>query len=126
MLRFLNNKRAQAPLGEYLLVLLLVATVITAMSLYFRRLLQAKIRDAGQAVFVTVNDYAGGYYNNLYDNLYYAYDPYYLNATTIREIDSERTTKIKGGGSTGVFTQSINETTKSQIKSITAPPVEAK
>lgn len=54
-----------------------------------------------------------------------AYDPYYLNQSTLARRTGNDQASLLGGGSTGIFQKSINEISSSNVLSITAPPKDA-
>ena len=46
MLRYLKTNKAQAVIGEYVLVFFLAIGMVTAMTIYFKRAVQARIHGA--------------------------------------------------------------------------------
>lgn len=121
MLRYLKNRRAQAVMGEYMLVIFLVLAVIVGMTIYFKRAVQARIHDARDYMVREVRTRTEGEFGG---NLYKEYEPYYSNvmAFVIRDVD--HTTNILLGESSGIFVKTINEVTRVQAISQTAPPKE--
>ena len=119
MLRVLKNKNAQAVMGEYVLVIFLVMAVLTAMTVYFRRALQARIHDARDYMIGEVRVRTAGVYNG---NLYKEYEPYYGNtaARVFRSMDDE--IRVLPGGSSGIFQKIYDGTVSVQVNSETAPP----
>ena len=119
MLRTLKNKNAQAVMGEYVLVIFLVMAVLTAMTVYFRRAVQARIHDARDYMVTEVRARTTGVFNG---NLYREYEPYYGNtsARVFRSTDYEA--RVLPGGSSGIFQKDYNETVSVQVNSETAPP----
>ena len=83
MLTKLKDKQAQATTSEYLLVLGIVVTAMITMTVYARRAIQAKIRDADLAMTATAINRTGNHFKG---NWYLYYEPYYFNtsATTTR------------------------------------------
>ncbi|HBR15931.1 MAG TPA: hypothetical protein DD723_10425 [Candidatus Omnitrophica bacterium] len=116
MLKFLKNKKAQVVMGEYLLVFFLVVGMMTAMTIYFRRSIQARTRDARNYMIDTVKERTQGYYDG---NFYYEYEPYYLSTDSGVERTSSTQSELGEGG---VFKQTIDETLSVNTKSETAPP----
>lgn len=110
-------------MGEYVLVFLLVMGMITAMTVYFKRAVQARIYDARKSMMRTVANLAGDYYNNVF--LQREYEPYYGNtvSTVIRQ--ESTTTNLLPGATTGIFRKTVNEITAVQTESQTAAPREA-
>ncbi len=124
MLKDLRNERAQAFASEYVLTFFLITGVMTSMTVYFKRAMQARIYDARNEMLnmvtsrVTSADAIG--------NLYIEYEPYYANtsSTIFREIDNQ--TQLFSGGVTGVFSKTLDERTVVATNSVTAPPKDAK
>ena len=126
MLRNLRSKRAQVLSGEYLMVLVLAISVITAMTIYFRRTLQARLYDANKYMFATVADRLDNYYNQEFiSNIYTSYEPYYANTAAVVTRNIIDTSELTFGGSTGIFRKIYNQTTSVQQFSETAPPLNA-
>lgn len=119
MLRNLNNRRAQAVLGEYLLVIFMVLGVITAMTVYFKRAVQARLHDARDYMVNDVRQRTAGSYDG---ELYLHYEPYYTNTDAIVTRDTTHTTRILPGASSGIFTKVYDESTSVVVTSETAPP----
>jgi len=119
MLRHINNMRAQAVVGEYALVIFLVLGVITAMTVYFKRGIQARIHGARDYMINDVRARTAGSYGG---DLYLEYEPYYTNtdATVTRNI--RHTTSLLPGASSGIFQKTIDESTSVEVSSETAPP----
>ena len=119
MLKNLSNRQAQAVMGEYVLVIFMVLAVIVAMTVYFKRAVQARLHDARDYMVNDVRQRTAGSYDG---ELYLHYEPYYTNtiATVVR--DASSTTRILPGASSGIFRKVIDETTSVQVNSETAPP----
>ena len=120
MIFSLKKTKAQA-LGEYAITIALVITVMITMTIFLRRALQARIKDARD----TMVDMARSASDS---PIPYAYEPYYANqiSETTREINDQ--TKLLPGGSkgrTGIFIKNFDETTTSNAESIQAPPKDA-
>src|SRR3989338_9576767 len=75
---FLLNK-AQAVMGEYVLVFFLAIGMATAMTIYFKRGVQARIFDARNAMLNIVVNRTAGYYTG---NIQIGYEPYYGNTVS--------------------------------------------
>ncbi|MCA9398114.1 MAG: hypothetical protein KC618_00065 [Candidatus Omnitrophica bacterium] len=121
MFRSLKNKKAQAVSGEYVLLFFLVIGMMTAMSIYFRRTIQARIYDANGTMFNIVKDRTTGL--NIVGNLYTEYEPYYANTQSIVERNTATTEELFQGGGAKV---SYDEETIMRTNSVTAPPKDAK
>jgi len=122
MFKHLKAKKAQASTAEYALTFFLVVGVMIAMTIYVRRALQARIRDARIYAVNSVETQVGDRYNG---SLYLGYDPYYQNteSTTLRR--ATLTKQLSKGGRTGLFKKTYNEYREMEIFSNTAPPKEA-
>ena len=123
MLRCLKNNNAQAVMGEYVLVFLLVMGMITAMTVYFKRTLQARMFDARNSMMITVANRAGDYYDNVF--LQREYEPYYGSTDSMVMRQENAGINLLPGGTTGIFRKTVNETTAVRTESQTAAPREA-
>ncbi|MCK5260181.1 MAG: hypothetical protein KAJ70_03885 [Candidatus Omnitrophica bacterium] len=121
MLKALKNTKAQAVTEEYTIVIFMVMAVLTVMTVYFKRVVQARIHDARDYMVTEVRARTDGIYTG---NLYREYEPYYGNTsgTVSRATDSE--TMVQPGASSGIFRKVYNERTSVWIHSETAPPRE--
>ncbi len=119
MLKYLNNKRAQAVMGEYVLVIFLVIASMVAMTIFFKRAVQARIHDARDYMVGEVRERTRAVFDG---NLYKEYEPYYGNTDAIVVRDSAQTSKLWGGGSSGVYRKDVNEAIQVRVLSETAPP----
>jgi hypothetical protein len=115
------NRRGQSISGEYLLTLFIVVAMMTAMVVYFRRAIQARVHDAQGYMFEEIAERAKDHYNEL---LYGEYEPYYTE--TVSEIirQSEIKQSLRPGGTSGRYRRDIDEETRVDTQSITAPPKE--
>ena len=111
--------------AEYVLVFFVVIAVISGMSAYFRRALQAKVRDAHYSMINTVRNKVGGAYTGT--NVYVQYEPYYTNSTALvnRNINNEDRLIASYPLSSGIFRKNKDERTATQATSITNPPINA-
>ena len=121
MLKTLRNTKAQAVMGEYVIVIFLVMAVMTSMTIYFKRAVQARIHDARDYMVTEVRERTAGIYTG---NLYREYEPYYSNtsATVFKVTDHE--TMVQSGASSGIFRKVYDERTSVRVNSETAPPRE--
>ena len=119
MARYLKDQMAQAVMGEYMVVIFLVLTMIVAMTIYFKRAVQARIHDARDYMVGEVRVRTQGEFDG---NLYKEYEPYYSNVAALVARDADYTTQILPGASSGIFQKIVNETTGVQAISQTAPP----
>lgn len=110
-------------MGEYVLVFLVVMGMITAMTVYFKRAVQARIFDARNSMINTVVNLAGDYYDGVF--LRREYEPYYGN-TVSAVVRQENTTRgLLPGATTGIFRKTIDDRTAIETRSETAPPRDA-
>lgn len=124
MIRFLKNRHGQAVSSEYVVVFLIVITVMSSMTIYFRRVIQARIRDAGHSMVDTVVERAGPYYNGD-QTILRAYEPYYSNVISIITTEVDNKSRLLSGATSGIFEKEIDEETKIRSFSVTAPPKDA-
>ncbi len=119
-----NRLRAQV-FVEYAFVIVIIVSVISAMAVYVRRALQARIWDARNSMIKTVADNYNGVANYTILN---EYEPYYSQAATEAANDSGERASLLGGGSTttGVFLKDFNSTIDVQTNSEQLPPRDAR
>jgi len=119
MLRQIVNNKAQAVMSEYILTIFLVVAVIVAMTIYFKRGVQARIHDARDYMVGEVRVRTAGSFTG---NLYKEYEPYYTETNAIVDRDIVDTTRLEPGGSSGIFTKIYDQTIDIRLNSQTAPP----
>lgn len=122
MLRASKNRKGQVISVEYIVIFSLIIAMMTAMTIYFRRLIQARIRDAGYGMADIVQARTAGYGVNV---IYRQYDPYYMNTATLISRDEFSNTKILPGKTSGIFSKQIDDSTSVSVFSQTAPPKDA-
>lgn len=126
MLKYVRNKDAQVVASEYVLIFFLVLGMLTALGLYFRRTVQGRIYSARNFMVTSVRDELATELslNEFAGNLYAEYEPYYLDTESLvsREINDQKELKSSFGLSSGIFHKEINQYTRIQTNSITAPP----
>jgi hypothetical protein len=123
MLRYLKTNKAQVVMSEYVLMFFLAAGMVTAMTIYFKRAVQARMADARNSMINMVANRAGDYYDNGF--LQREYEPYYSSADSMVMRYENAQINLLPGGSTGIFRKTINETTAALTQSETAPPRDA-
>ena len=119
MLKKLRNNTAQVIIGEYLIVFFLIVAVMSAMTIYFKRSIQARIRDSRLSMYNTIFTRTTGYYNG---NLYSEYEPYYAETEASVDRNEDDSINILPGASSGIFQKTINDFTSTQINSETVAP----
>jgi len=131
MLTILKKKHIQSSDGqmiasEYVIVLFVVVAVISGMSVYFRRSVQGRIRDAHNAMFNIVKTrLLGSNYSGT--NVFVQYEPYYQNTTSdvTRVVQNTDSILPSLPLTSGIFRKTLNETTRAGTISVTTPPVNA-
>jgi hypothetical protein len=120
MLKNIQNKRAQAVMGEYVVVIFLVIAVISTMTIFFKRAVQARIHDARDYMVSEVRERTRGEFDG---NLYKEYEPYYVNtAAPVARVVQHKKTLLEGGTS-GIFLMDMDEQTDvTGAVSVTLPP----
>lgn len=123
-LTFFKNTRGQAPISEYAFIFVIALAMILAMTVYVRRTLQSRLRDANQYMAREVRDKAG---EGLVGSIMLEYEPYYLKSDS--EIaQSSNTEKVLGsafGTTSGRFNKTINEYLAVNTVTETKPPKDA-
>ena len=122
MLRYFKTNKAQAVIGEYVLVFFLAIGMVTAMTIYFKRAVQARIHDARDAMLNIVINRSAGYFS---DDIQIEYEPYYGNTVSTVVRRENTTTNLLPGATTGIFRKTSDEVTAVQTRSETAPPKDA-
>jgi hypothetical protein len=96
--------------------------MVTAMTIYFKRAIQARIYDARNTMLNMVLNRTQGYYAG---NVQIGYEPYYSNtASTVVRQENTRIDLLPGG-TTGIFNKTIDEMTTIRTQSETAAPKDA-
>ena len=123
MLRYFKTNKAQAVMGEYVLVFFVVMGMATAMTIYFKRGVQARIFDARNAMLNMVLNRTQGYYTG---DVQIGYEPYYGNTVSTAARRENAATELLPGATTGIFRKTFDDVTAVQTQSQTAPPGDAK
>lgn len=118
----LKNKSGQAVTSEYVLLFFIVVGMITAMSIYFRRAVQAKIVSSRNLMIKHV---AAGTQGNYVGNLYIEYEPYYGDTVAESDVFSDNRYNLGPGGTSGTAEKIFNERRQVSVVSTTAPPKDA-
>jgi hypothetical protein len=97
----------------------MVLSAIVAMTVYFKRAVQAKIYDARNYMVNEVRDRTADEFSG---DLYTGYEPYYTqtSANVLRSARDE--TRILPGGTSGIFQKEYNESVSTVVASETLPP----
>ncbi len=122
MLRYLKTNKAQAVMGEYVMTFFLAVAMVTAMTIYFRRAVQARMHGARNAMLNTVLDRSGTYFTG---NILAGYEPYYAQTVSDVRRSEDSETRLLEGGSSGIFQKESDDSTSVTTQSQTAPPKDA-
>jgi hypothetical protein len=106
-------------MGEYAVMIAMVMAAIVAMTVYFKRAVQARIHDARDYMVNEVRMRTTGEFSG---NLYTGYEPYYGNTLSTVSSRAEDQSVLLPGASSGIFQKSYNQTTSMTVESETAPP----
>ena len=127
MFKLLKNTKGQGITIQYVLTFFLVVALASAMTVYVRRTLQGRIRDARTFMGLEVNGILGNPSYNIVGNFLISYEPYYANQTATRAIDSTETHQHMQNvpSSPGTFQMDIDRQVTSESTSSQLPPVNA-
>ena len=111
--------------SEYVVTFFVVVAVITGMSVYFRRAVQAKIRDAHNSMLNIVRERIGTAYQG--NDVYIQYEPYYRVTTSEAVVANNNQRQILPTYplSSGLYRFTPNEQTSRVSATVTLPPVNA-
>src|SRR6185503_530218 len=121
MFKKITNIKGQMVFGEYVLTFFIVISMMLGMTLYLKRALQAKLRDAKLGMVSVVQSRAAGQYIKQART---EYEPYYVNtsSTVDRDSSSVQRLTISPGFSSGIFDMQIDESTDIKTTSNTVSP----
>ena len=126
MPKIFYKNRGQA-IAEYILMITVVITMLTAMAVFLRRALQGRFKDARDYMITAVNaTYTQTRQGATPMNIAYEYEPYYLETRSEVSRESDNQLNIKKGGRGGIIRKVLNETTTANTESIQAPPKDAR
>lgn len=113
--------------GEYVLLLFIVIGTVSAMTVYVKRLLQARIRDSREAMISTVRNYTytdpdSGDTFAYNDIIYKEYEPYYGNRYSEVQTVEVQEDRLMPGLTTGISRQTVDRTTWTKTQSDQLPP----
>ena len=128
MFKLLRNHHGQTTAMEYVMMFFLVSALLAAMSVYVKRAVQGRMRDARRFMVLEVNDVYTG--NIALGNLALEYEPYYLDSVSSRSQDIQDTQRLIGStlptASSGIYQAEYDEVTGTRTLSNTAPPRNAR
>lgn len=119
------GKNGQMIASEYVITLFIVVAVITGMSVYFRRAVQGRIRDAHNSMLNIVQERIGTAYTG--NDVYIQYEPYYRNtdSTSVVSNNNQKQVLPTYPLSSGLYRSTPNEQTLRTATTTTLPPVNA-
>ncbi len=128
-----RHKRIGQITGEYVLTLFIVVGAITALTVYVKRGLQGRIRDAGQATIQTIRDYSyldlgtpqGDIVRTFNGILWKQYEPYYGNRLSQVHVLEDNVKQLLPGATSGIYRETLDERTMATTVSSQAPPGQA-
>ena len=123
MLRAIRNNRAQAISSEYVMVFFIVIAVSTAMTIYFKRSIQARMRDARMYMVKEIITRTNGV-NFVGNGIWVEYEPYYTHqiAQTDRFASVNTFLLPSLPASSGIFRQNPDIITSTEVFSNVLPP----
>lgn len=110
---------------EYAITFFLVVAFVSAMSVYVRRTVQARIRGAAKYASHEAEEVWNNSEANLIGKFYGQYEPYYVQAQTYRTIESTIEQDVFAAGKVGIHQKITNEQTITEATSRQLPPVNA-
>ena len=127
MLRLRKNKNNGQTTGEYAIMIFVIIIAISSMTIFIKRALLGRIRDARNYMISTVNaTYTATRSGSTPEVVSFEYEPYYAQTNSLisRENNDQFNLSRGGGGRTGQFTATFNETTTVNTTSVQLPPKE--
>jgi hypothetical protein len=112
----IKDNKGQGTAVEYVLIFFVVMAVISGMTVYVRRVLQARAVDTLHYMANTVAvDYSGPFR--------YQYEPYYMNVNSTKVIDAEDIVGEKQGvPGAGIAEFQYNDWTRQKTTAVQLPP----
>lgn len=123
-MRFRINGQINA--SEYVIVFAIISAVIMGMTVFFRRLMQARIYDTRNYAATLIHEQTGEL--NLAGNVANAllgYDPYYLNTLTFTNSTQQSYSEVTPGEREGTFYRNFLDEVSSDRQTIYLPPKRA-
>jgi len=134
-----KKKKVQGQItAEYAFLLVLIVAVVGSMTVYVKRSLQGRLRDARWAMLNTVRKYEYLPPEVALGNiviipvpikyqgtLWLEYEPYYANRISEMTVIEDNQKTLLQGGSTGIYRETLDETRKATTVSQQFPPKDA-
>jgi hypothetical protein len=102
MFKQLINRKGQGMFVQYTLTFFLVVGFVTAMTVYVRRVVQARIRGAGDFMGNQVNEVWSDPAHGIVGNFYLQYEPYYASTKARKQLKTLEVEKIIPAGKDGI------------------------
>jgi hypothetical protein len=112
-------------IGEYAITIAVVVSVLTAMTIYVRRTLQARVYDTEQTMVNVVDMMSRGISGGSI-SIKEEYEPYYGDSHSDVNQDIDENTELLPGGTTGIFRKTVNAETTSHTTSTQLPPSQSR
>ena len=118
MFKLLNNNKGQGATVQYALTFFFVVVAVTGMTVYFKRTIQGRIRDATFSMARTVSNVYNG-------RIVSQYEPYYITASGDRLLTNDKAQAMLASfnSTAGIYMQNGTTVTKATSYSDQAPPV---
>jgi hypothetical protein len=125
MFKVLSDNKGQGAAVQYSLTFFFILAVVAAMTVYFKRAIQGRIRDATVYMAQTAtNEYIGC------GEVTSQYEPYYADTVIDKVVGSTQSKGLlpsfNASASSGIYVHDENTLTQMQTTSNQAPPKEAK
>ena len=117
-----KNIKGQVIVGEHVIVLFIAIGVASAMTIFFRRAVQAKIKSSRDLMANQI--IAVGNEGDVVGRYYIEYEPYYAETEAVTDSFSESKYKLNVGGVSGAAEKTFNDRRSYTLESATAPPGE--
>lgn len=123
----IKNQKAQMIANEYVIVFFVVLAIIAAMSTYFRRAIQSRVRGAYKVMeytaYARINSSTAVNASRYSGSSHHAqYEPYYTESISdITRAGDTNQFAVAGN----ILKKTIDDTTTSDSVTITAPPIDA-
>lgn len=103
---------------EYAMTLAIVVMMVVTMTIFVKRLLQARMKDAHDFMMETARNSYGGVIDD-------EYEPYYSISNSQMDQKINDSSVLDRGGTTGAFTKTYNEERTVNTISEQTPPISA-
>jgi hypothetical protein len=126
MFRLLKNKNGQGIAVEYAITFFLVMAFMGAITVYFKRAINARLRDSrnymAQTVYRMVTTHPTYSANAYVGGLWVEYEPYYMDQQVFSDYQTSQTHTESAPGPTGIVQDVFNDMSRSRSLSEQLPP----